>query len=61
MIIEFLVDSGRRAVGIAGIGAYDAFVVVGNHSTREFPSSQWQSVAGVHGAAEGSKRTTELG
>ena len=59
--VELFVDTGGGPVGIAGVDADDAFVVVGDHGAGEFAGAQRQPVFGVDRVAEVGDRAAEVG
>src|SRR5882724_7985929 len=61
VVVELLVDAGGGSVGVSGVDADSALVVVGYHRPRELARAQGQPVAGVDGPAEVGERAAEFG
>jgi hypothetical protein len=59
--IEVLVDSARRAVGVPGVDADHAFVVVRDHDSGDLPDPHRQPVAVIDRPAEARHRSSEFG
>ena len=61
MGVEIFVHTGSRTVGVAGVLAHDAFVVVRHHDAGDLPHPHRQPVAVVDRAAEGRHRLSQFG
>src|SRR5579875_3419487 len=60
MLVQLFVDAGRGPVGVPSVDAYRAFVVVGDHDSREFTRAQRQPTVVVNRVAESGDRTAEV-
>src|SRR5271157_1278839 len=64
VVVQLFIDtvggSVGGSVGVAGVDADDAFVVVSDHGARELAGAQRQSVLGVDSLAETGERAAEV-